>query len=152
MKETLIRNLENQIEFRDFKLNSLLEVTKAINSNRSVEEITRLFEFIVSDQLGFDRFVLFHKQEEWSCLSRVGYKGKFTDLDIEEDLARFSEITIIESSKTQLLNESQVKLRNILLIIFLKKSKIKKTTSRRINYLIIFLFQDLFSKHQHKQL
>lgn len=108
MKGTLINNLENQIEFRDFKLNSLLEVTKAINSNRSVKEITRLFEFIVGEQLGFDRFVLFHKEDEWNCLSRVGYKGKFSDIDIDEEFGRFKEITIIESSKTQLLNDFDV--------------------------------------------
>lgn len=108
MKTTLVKNLENQIEFRDFKLNSLLEITKAINANRSIDEITNLFEFIVGEQLGFDRFVLFNKQEEWNCLSRVGYRGRLNDVDVERDLGRFKEITIIESSRTPILNDFDV--------------------------------------------
>ena len=58
MHEILVRNLENQIELKDFKLNSLLEITNAINLQKSVKEITKLFEFIIREQLGFDKFVL----------------------------------------------------------------------------------------------
>ncbi len=32
MIERLVKNLENQIKLKDFKLNSLLEVTSAINA------------------------------------------------------------------------------------------------------------------------
>ncbi|MEJ6583339.1 MAG: PP2C family protein-serine/threonine phosphatase [Crocinitomicaceae bacterium] len=106
--EQLVKNLENQIELKDFKLNSLLEITTAINSNKNVETITKLFEFIVHEQLGYERFVLFNKQEDWNCLLRVGYKGKVHDLDIEGELGRFKEITMIESSKSKLLSEFDV--------------------------------------------
>ena len=98
--EQLVKNLENQIELKDFKLNSLLEITTAINSNQNVETITKLFEFIVHEQLGYERFILFNKQDEWNCLLRVGYKGKVHDIDIEGELGRFKEITMIESSKS----------------------------------------------------
>jgi len=100
--------LENQIELKDFKLNSLLEITTAINSNQNVETITKLFEFIVHEQLGYERFILFNKQDEWNCLLRVGYKGKVHDIDIEGELGRFKEITMIESSKSKLLSEFDV--------------------------------------------
>jgi len=106
--EQLVKNLENQIELKDFKLNSLLEITTAINSNKNVETITKLFEFIVHEQLGYERFVLFNKQEKWNCLLRVGYKGKVHDLDIDGELGRFKEITMIESSKSKLLSEFDV--------------------------------------------
>lgn len=106
--EQTVRNLEYQIELKDFKLNSLLEITTAINSNQNVETITKLFEFIVHEQLGYERFVLFNKQDEWNCLLRVGYKGKVHDVDIEGELGRFKEITMIESSKSKLLCEFDV--------------------------------------------
>ena len=54
MREQIVQNLENQIQLKNFKLNSLLDVTNAINLNRNVDEITRLFEFILREQLGFD--------------------------------------------------------------------------------------------------
>ena len=108
MANQFIQNLEHELELKDFKLNSLLEITVAINTNRSVKEITRLFEFIVREQLGFDRFVLFNKQEEWSHLVRVGYRGKVKDVDCEKDFARFKEITVIESSHTMILKDFEV--------------------------------------------
>lgn len=106
--EQLVKNLENQIELKDFKLNSLLEITTAINSNKNVDTITKLFEFIVHEQLGYERFVLFNKQETWNCLLRVGYKGKVSDIDIDGELGRFKEITMIESAKSKLLSEFDV--------------------------------------------
>ena len=106
--EQIVKNLENQIELKDFKLNSLLEITTAINSNKNVETITKLFEFIVHEQLGYERFVLFNKQDEWNCLLRVGYKGKVHSIDIEGELGRFKEITMIESSRSKLLSEFDV--------------------------------------------
>lgn len=108
MGNQFIENLEHQLELKDFKLNSLLEITNAINTNRSVKEITRLFEFILHEQLGFDKFVLFNKQDEWSHLLRVGYRGKVKDVDCENDFARFKEITVIESSHTPILKDFEV--------------------------------------------
>lgn len=109
MKEgDALRRLEHEVKLRDFRLNSLLDITSAINANKDVEELTKLFEFIVKEQLGYDKFVLFNKQEEWNCLLRVGYRGKVHFLDVEKELGRFKEITVIESSHTELLNDFDV--------------------------------------------
>lgn len=108
MEKQLVHNLEHQIQLRDFKLNSLLEITTAINSNKDVRELTRLFEFIVKEQLGYDKFILFNNQDSWNCLLKVGYRGKLNDIDIENDLGRFKDITVIESSQSKLLNEFDV--------------------------------------------
>lgn len=108
MINDLVKNLEGQIMLKDFKLNSLLDITRAINTNKDVGELTRLFEFIVKEQLGYDKFVLFNKQDEWNCLLRVGYKGKVSDIDVPELLGRFRDITVIESSHTKILNDFDV--------------------------------------------
>jgi len=52
--------------------------------------------------------VLYNKQEDWNCLSRVGYRGKVKDLNVEQVLGRFKEITVIESSKSAILNDFDV--------------------------------------------
>ena len=108
MREEILRSLNSQIELKDFKLNSLLDITTAINSNKDVRELTRLFEFIVKEQLGYDKFVLFNKQEEWNCLLRVGFRGKVKNIDVVAELGRFQEITFIESSQSKLLNDFDV--------------------------------------------
>ena len=108
MREEILRSLNSQIELKDFKLNSLLDITTAINSNKDVRELTRFFEFIVKEQLGYDKFVLFNKQEEWNCLLRVGFRGKVKNIDVVAELGRFQEITFIESSQSKLLNDFDV--------------------------------------------
>lgn len=108
MIEKLVKNLENQIKLKDFKLNSLLEITTAINSNQGVDKLIRIYEFILKEQLGFQRFILFNNQEEWNCLLKVGFKGKIKDIDVKRDLYRFKEITVIESSHSKLLMEFDV--------------------------------------------
>lgn len=106
--EALVKSLETQLELKDFKLNSLLEITNAINTNQDVETLTRLFEFIVREQLGYHKFLFFNRQDGWNCLLRAGYKGKLKDFDIQRELGRFREITMIESSHSQLLSEFDV--------------------------------------------
>lgn len=108
MIDKLVKNLENQIKLKDFKLNSLLEITTAINSNQDVNQLIRIYEFILKEQLGFQRFILFNNQEEWNCLLKVGFKGKIKDIDVKRDLYRFKEITVIESSHSKLLMEFDV--------------------------------------------
>jgi sigma-B regulation protein RsbU (phosphoserine phosphatase) len=70
MKEKLIRNLEDQLVLKDFKLHSLLEVTNAINANEGVDRLIQIFSFILKEQLGFTKFVLYNHQTEWNCLLR----------------------------------------------------------------------------------
>ena len=108
MIEKLVKNLENQIKLKDFKLNSLLEITTAINSNAGVDQLIRIYEYILKEQLGFQKFILFNEQAEWNCLLKVGFKGKIKDIDVRKDLFRFKEITVIESSHSKLLTEFDV--------------------------------------------
>lgn len=108
MTEKLVKNLENQIKLKDFKLNSLLEITNAINLNQDVEQLTRIYEFILKEQLGYDRFVLFNLQDKWNLLSRVGVKSKVKEIDVLNELSRFKDITVIESSHSPLLAEFDI--------------------------------------------
>lgn len=105
MKERAIAHLESKLEMNEFRLHSLLEITRAITTNQSVEQLTRLFEFIMREQLGFDRFVLFNKEKDWSCLLKVGLKSKIKDIDVQSELTRFREITVIESSYSAVIDE-----------------------------------------------
>ena len=103
MLEKLVQSLENQIEFQEFKLTSLLEITNAINTKQSVETLTKILEFILKEQLGFSKFILLHKQDSWKTLLKTGVKGSLKEDEILENLARFREITTIESSPSEII-------------------------------------------------
>ena len=108
MKDALILELERQLKLKDFKLNSLLEITTGINTNQSVDQLIMIYEFILKEQLGFEKFILFNKQDIWEPLIKTGFKGKVKQIDVERDLMRFKDITMIESSHLEMLNEFDV--------------------------------------------
>jgi len=68
--------LEHQLAEKDFKLNSLLEITKAINNNLPVDQLIKIYTYVLKEQLGFPRFVLFLKNEKWEIFCKSGIKGK----------------------------------------------------------------------------
>lgn len=107
-REQLLTRVKPVVQEDEFHLNSLLEISRAITSNHSVEQITRLFEFIMREQLGFDRFVLFNKDKEFACLLRIGTRSRVKDISVVQELLRFKEITVIESSQSSMLSDFDV--------------------------------------------
>jgi sigma-B regulation protein RsbU (phosphoserine phosphatase) len=108
MTDQQVRLLENQITAQEFKLNSLLEITTAINENLEVDKLIRIYEFILREQLGFRKFILFTLLNDWNCLLKSGFRGNVKEIDVNKDLSRFKEITVIESSQSSLLSEFDV--------------------------------------------
>lgn len=110
MFDKRINDLEIQLYQKDFKLNSLLEITTAINANLGVDRLTEIYSFILKEQLGFSRFLLFARQEEdqWAILVKKGLRGKLLTVDVTHELSRFKEITFIESSHSEVLKEFDV--------------------------------------------
>ena len=105
MNEHKIKHFEDQLYLKELKLNSLLEITNAINLNYDVNELVNIYEFIVKEQLGFDKFILFNKQDNWNCLLKHGVKGKIKNVNVEEELTRFKDITVIASSHSNVIDE-----------------------------------------------
>ena len=108
ISEEAILELENRIRSKEFKINSLLDITTAINSNKSVAEILNIYNYILSEQLGIRKFILFNHQYSWQILDKMGIKGKAKDIDVEADFLKFTEITVIESSHKKSLDKFDV--------------------------------------------
>lgn len=102
------KKLEQILELKEFKLNSLLEITKAINENYSIENLIKIYEYILREQLGISKAVLFSFHEKWECLLKYGAKGVVNKINIQEDLLHIKEITVIESSSSAILSEFDV--------------------------------------------
>lgn len=108
MNEEVIQALEKRLKSKEFKLNSLLEITNSINTNESVEHLVNIYEFILKEQLGFRKFILFNSQNDWDCLIKTGFKGKVSEINVQKDLFRFKEITIVDSSHLETLNQFDI--------------------------------------------
>ncbi|MBM3453208.1 MAG: PP2C family protein-serine/threonine phosphatase [Bacteroidetes bacterium] len=107
MIEKKIQLLEQQNQLKEIQLNSLLEITKEINENGPVDQLIRIFTFILKEQLGFSKIVFIQKQDSWNTLIKIGIKGKIPQNELSKSLIRFKEITMLASSNSEFLNEFQ---------------------------------------------
>ncbi len=79
-----------------FKLNALLEVTRAINANSSPEELLALTEKILVRDLNIGKIAIFKKNGEWRCIFHSGCDARDTQkIDVEKDLLPVKEITFL---------------------------------------------------------
>jgi sigma-B regulation protein RsbU (phosphoserine phosphatase) len=85
----------------NLKLNSLLEITKAINSNSSIADLYRIYENVLITDLRIGKLALFINDEGWRCALKHGIKSEYEQIKVETDLLNYKEITetnVISSS------------------------------------------------------
>jgi len=76
-----IQGKDNKKSVKDFKLNTLLEITNAINNNLPEEQLFILFEYILQNQLSIGKAVIFINQDNvWQVV--LQYNVKKDDLMI----------------------------------------------------------------------
>ena len=109
MSEIKVNKIIEKLQLNEFKLSSLLEITKGINNNFSSEKLLKIYEYILREQLGISKLLLYNfNQKKWNCLLRYGAKGYSKKINIEKDLYHIKEITVIESSSSKILNSFDV--------------------------------------------
>lgn len=109
MSEQKFKSLKERLELKEFKLNSLLEITNAINENLSIDKLIKIYEYILREQLGITKLALYNNNtDEWNILLRYGAKGLAKKIDVERDLLHFKDITVIESSSNSALNSFDI--------------------------------------------
>ncbi len=91
---------ENPISSRNilvtkFKLNALLEITKAINDNPSREKLIDRYETLLREELGIGKIVLYRLAETWECMLCSGLNNTLASIDVCKDLLVFDDITFI---------------------------------------------------------
>ena len=77
---------------KDYKLNTLLDITKAINENSPRESLFVKFKEVLREKLMTGRMVLFMKEEGWIVAASFGVDLDELDVDVERDLIGFREI------------------------------------------------------------
>ena len=104
-----IGRLTQMLELNEFKLNSLLEITKGINNNLSIPNILKIYEYILREQLGISKLLLYaYDQKNWKCILHFGAKGLNKKIKVAEELIHIKDITVIESSSIDTLNSFDI--------------------------------------------
>lgn len=67
-----VAHLERLLTVKQLQINSLLEVSQAINNNFSTSALFRIYEFILRAQMGIQRLLVFIKNDKWDCVCNSG--------------------------------------------------------------------------------
>lgn len=84
----------------EVKLASLLEVTKAINSNAKTPELLKIYESVLRHQLNVGKLVLYANDGGWKSVLQFGMEAAFTAEEIERFLVPLKDITLMDSAPT----------------------------------------------------
>jgi len=85
-----------------FKLNSLLEITRAINDNQPVDVLLESYVDILCNKLNIGKVVMFKHQGEWECILSAGVSSDVVDNISMKKLLSYTEITFISSEQNLL--------------------------------------------------
>ena len=82
-----------------FKLNSLLEITRAINDNQPVDVLLESYVDILCNKLNIGKVLMFKHQDEWECILSAGVSCCVVDSIGVEKLLSYTEITFVTSEQ-----------------------------------------------------
>jgi phosphoserine phosphatase RsbU/P len=103
-----VAHLERLLTVKQLQINSLLEVSQAINNNFSTSALFRIYEFILRAQMGIQRLLVFIKNDKWDCVCNSGISDLYREIDVDIDLSSFRNIATINVSRNEKLKEFDV--------------------------------------------
>lgn len=101
--------LERELNLKQLQINSLLNITQAINDNVSVEGLFNMYKSFLSWEIGVKKMALYVlKDGEWICAASIGINDKLLEIDISERLPTYTRLKNIEESEHALISEFDV--------------------------------------------
>jgi sigma-B regulation protein RsbU (phosphoserine phosphatase) len=94
-----LSKIEPMFALKQQQINSLLEITEAVNNNWPINALVRVYESILIAQLGIQKIALLVKGDgnNWSCLSYTGADAGFLQTDLNTFAAPFTEMTSVST-------------------------------------------------------
>jgi len=89
--------LKKKYDIKELELNSLLEITQAINNNLPEDSLYKIYNFTLRSNLNIKKLALYVMDETWECKVNFGTNHNFKSTPLD---SRFSHI-----KKIQIINE-----------------------------------------------
>ena len=85
-----------RLDLKEFQLRALLDVTKAINNNTGREELLKIYEHALHEELGITRLMLFEFTERgWERILAYGTDSGTPDIDVMALFGQNNDIQVI---------------------------------------------------------
>ncbi|MCZ6521091.1 MAG: PP2C family protein-serine/threonine phosphatase [Bacteroidetes bacterium] len=78
------KELQKRYYLKEMEINSLLEITQAINNNLDEDALFKIYEFTVLANLNISKLVLFVYDEDWQCKVNFGTKTDYKEIELPE--------------------------------------------------------------------
>jgi len=106
LKENNLHNGSiSRLQLTTFKLQSLLNITNAINDNLDQENLLEIYENLLTRDLNIGKVLVYKLEESWKCILRSGLVDMpYMQIDVETDLKPIQEISFITTSPNKSLD------------------------------------------------
>lgn len=84
----------DRLKISRFKLDSLLDITLSINANLPTEDLLSKYEYILRNNLGIGKILIFKRSLTWECLLNGGFPKQLETINIDS-LLGFTEIAFV---------------------------------------------------------
>jgi sigma-B regulation protein RsbU (phosphoserine phosphatase) len=98
-----ITGLQQLVQVKQQQLQSVLEVTKAINENKSSEDLFELYRQIICGQLGVKELALFTYNEAWKRTLWIRTKENEQFIPVADNIRKFGLVTELNEEEQQVL-------------------------------------------------
>lgn len=98
-----------RLRISNFKLEILLEITRAINENLSTGSLIERYEQILRDELNIGKVLIFNHNKKWECLLCSGMDLELiSNINVERDLSKIHEIQIVTRSEEDIFKSIDI--------------------------------------------
>ena len=80
------KGFADRLKISKFKLDSLLDITLSINANLPTEDLLSKYEYILRNNLGIGKILIFKHSGTWECLLNGGFPKHFETIDVESSV------------------------------------------------------------------
>ena len=105
MEENNIDDYRKLLSAKQGRIDSLLELTKAVNSNFSKSALLKLFEFTLLDRFKLKNYALFIREEKWELSLNNGNVDVANRINVTEDLLKFGVVQDVRKYPTDLFDD-----------------------------------------------
>lgn len=103
-----VGQLQKKLRIKQLEVNSLLEVTQAINNNLSADKLFRIYEFILRAQISVERMSVYIKDKEFYCVCQYGLDNPPDHDTVIRELLKYRKLTILENDYKGMLKDYDI--------------------------------------------
>jgi len=101
-------NFKEKYNLKELELQSLLEITQAINNNLPEESIYKIYNFTIRGNFNIRKLALYVMDEEWNCKTYFGTERNFREIPIEMRFMNVSSISPVQHQEQSAFNEFEI--------------------------------------------